>query len=193
MFDHQFFGGLAHDQIALLFMAAAAKAPRRAAVRMPTRVAGITACLLVVVTIIMACYIAHLELTGLRAAGQVIAIRVDAAGLDREPTYYPVIEFAAASGALLRFEDFGGSSPRYRVGDPVPVLYRGDEASLFAIVDRDRSSNLLLPLLPLCAALWFGWPFVRRVRLRLPVMAPGRAAPQAVRGAMRSRRRMMNV
>ncbi|CCD88418.1 conserved protein of unknown function [Bradyrhizobium sp. ORS 285] len=193
MFDHHFLGGLAHDQIALLFMAAAAKAPRRSAVRMSTRVAGISAAILAIATIVMACYIAHMELTGLRATGQVIAIRVDAAGPDREPTYYPVIEFAAASGALLRFEDFGGGSPRYRVGDPVPVLYRGDEASLFAIVDRDRSSNLLLPLLPLCGALWFGWPFVRRIRLRLPAMASGGTASLAVPSAMRSRRRMMNV
>jgi hypothetical protein len=193
MFDHLIFGGPAHGQLALLFVAAAARAPHRHAARMPARLAGLTAAILLAATIVMGGYIARLQLTGLQVEGQVIAIRVDANGPDREPTYYPVIELATASGALLRFEDFGGSSPRYRVGDRVMVRYRGDEASLFAIVDRDHGSNLLLPLLPFGGAVLFSWPFVRRMRSRLRSNPSGRAAPWITLPAARAPRRMMNV
>jgi hypothetical protein len=191
MFDHQLLSVPA--QIALLFMAAAAKAPQRRAVRAPARGAGITALILVVVTVVIAGFIAHLELTGLRAEGRVVAIRPDADGFDREPTYFPVIEFATAAGALARFEDFGASSPRYRVGDRVAVLYRGDETSRFAIVDRDRRSNLLLPLLPFGGAVLLGWPFLRHFRSRVRARTAGRPASRTVRGTARPQRRMMNA
>jgi hypothetical protein len=192
MFDHHFFGGVAHCQIALLFMAAAAKAPPRRASRVPA-LAGITAAILFAATIVTGGYIAGLELTGRRAEGQVIAIRVDDKDLDREPTYYPVIEFATASAMLLHFEDFGGPSPRYRVGDRVTVLYRGDELPGFAIVDRDRSSNLLLPLLPFGGAVLLGLPLVRRVRSRLSSRTTGRLTSE-LRGTLREpNRQMMNV
>lgn len=193
MFDHQLLGVPA--QIALLFMAAAAKAPHRRAKRAPapSPVAGISAAILLAATIVIAGYIAHLELTGLRAEGRVVVVRPDANGLDREPTYYPVIEFATASGALARFEDFGGSSPRYRVGDRVAVLYRGNETSRFAIVDRDRSSNLLLPLLPFGGAVLLGWPFLRRFGARVRARTAGRPASRTMRSAPHPQRRMMNV
>lgn len=193
MFDHQFFGGPAHYQIALLFMAAAAKAPRRRASRGLARLAVGLSAVLLATAIALAMYVIWLELPGLRAEGQVVTIRVNGYDPDREPTYYPVIEFTTASGALVRFEDFGGSSPRYRIGDRVMVRYRGDEALRFAIVDRDRGSNLLLPLLPLCGALWFGWAFLRRIPQRLKARTSGRAAPRRARGAARPQRRMMNV
>ncbi|GLH79422.1 hypothetical protein SSBR45G_43310 [Bradyrhizobium sp. SSBR45G] len=193
MFDHHFFGGAADYQIALLSMAAAAKAPRRRASRMSARLAAIMAAILLATTIALAGYVIRMELTGLRTEGQVVTIRVDADGPGREPTYYPVIEFATASGALLRFEDFGGSSPRYWVGDRVTVRYRSEETSRFAIVDRDRGSNLLLPLLPFCGALWFGWSFVRRMRQRRGSSTSGRAVPRTAAGAARPQRRMMNV
>ncbi|CCD98228.1 conserved membrane hypothetical protein [Bradyrhizobium sp. STM 3809] len=193
MFDYHFLGLAVDGQIALLFTAAAAKAPRRRASRAPARLAGGLAAVLLATAIALAMYVIWLELPGLRTEGEVVTIRVDGYDPGREPTYYPVIEFASASGALVRFEDFGGSSPRYRVGDRVMVRYRGDDASPFAIVERDRGSNLLLPLLPLCGALWFGWPFIRRMPQRLRAGTSGGAAPQAARGAVRPQRRMMNV
>jgi len=192
MFDHQFLGGVADHQIALLFMAAAAKAPPRRASRV-SALASITAAILFAATVVTGGYIARLELTGRRTEGQVIAIRVDDKDLDREPTYYPVIEFVTASAMLLRFEDFGGPSPRYRVGDRVTVLYRGDELPQFAMVDRDRSSNLLLPLLPFGGAVLLGLPLVRRVRSRLSSRTAGRSA-SGLRPALHGPdRRMMNV
>ncbi|CCD91650.1 conserved hypothetical protein [Bradyrhizobium sp. ORS 375] len=193
MFDHHFVGGTAHYDIALLFMTAAAKAPHRRASRAPARLATGLAAVLLATAIALAMYVTWLEMPGLRTEGRVVSIRVDGYDPDREPTYYPVIEFATASGALVRFEDFGGSSPRYRVGDPVMVRYRGEDASRFAIVDRERGSNLLLPLLPLCGAMWFGWPFLRRIPQRLRARRSGRSSPQGMRGAVRPQRRMMNV
>ncbi|CAL79228.1 hypothetical protein BRADO5554 [Bradyrhizobium sp. ORS 278] len=193
MVDHHFLGGTAHYQIALLFMAAAAKAPHRRALRLPERLAASMAAILLVTTIALAAYAIRLELPGLRTEGQVVAVRVEGYEPDREPTYFPVIEFAAISGQIARFEDFGGSSPRYRVGDRVMVRYRGDDSSRFAIVDRDRGSNLLLPLLPLFGALWFGWPFIRRIPQRLKARTTGRATRGTTRGAVRPQRPMMNV
>lgn len=181
MFDHQFFDGPAHDQIALLVRAAVAKASRRHAARVLALLAAIAAAVLLVATIVMAWYVCRLELAGWRTGGQVIAIRVDAGDRDREPIYYPVIEFTTASGARLRFEDFGGSSPRYRVGDRVTVLYRSDEASRFAVVDRGRGSNLLLPLLPFGGAVLAGWLFVHRMWPAPRFRTSGRAAPRMAR------------
>src|SRR3954447_10680869 len=57
MFDHLIFGGPAHGQLALLFVAAAARAPHRHAARMPARLAGLTAAILLAATIVMGGYI----------------------------------------------------------------------------------------------------------------------------------------
>jgi hypothetical protein len=90
--------------------------------------------------------VAQRQATGHRAEGSVVALD-EQSGSDSS-TYYPVVRFVA-DGATVEFKDrVGANPPSYRVGEAVPVLYRGDASANNAIIDRGAWN--WLPAVLLC-------------------------------------------
>jgi len=80
---------------------------------------------------------------GVRVDGEVAGIDSRRSS-DGDTMYYAVVSFTTAEGQKVRFDDkAGGSSPLYRAGDRVKVLYDGTDPTE-AIIDRGMF-NWVLP------------------------------------------------
>jgi Protein of unknown function (DUF3592) len=87
--------------------------------------------------------IARLEMTGVRAPGEVIRLKEESSS--GHYNYFPVVRFRAANNMTVQFKDEVGSNPRsYRVGDKVTVLYLPDNLSK-AMIDRGVLWNWAIP------------------------------------------------
>jgi hypothetical protein len=86
----------------------------------------------------------RLQSTGERAHGTVLfsELKRNLHG----STYYPVVQFATATGSPVQFRDrMGSDPPAYRDGEPVDVLYFADSPATTATIDRGRL-NWLAPI-----------------------------------------------
>jgi hypothetical protein len=130
--------------------------------------------------------IARLEASGLRADGQVIALREEYSSGDdgSDYVYYPVVLYRAASGQTVEFKDNSGSNPpSHRVGDRVTVLYLADNPVGEAIIDAGLLWNAALPAILLIAAVFLSalWFLMRRaVRPELPLPLGGNVKSAAL-------------
>lgn len=95
---------------------------------------GAAGVILVIFGVYQGARIVRLEMTGERAAGEVVRlVEEESSSDDGGSVYYPVVRYHTASGIAVEFKDsIGTNPPAYRGGEHVGVLYSGTEA----IIDR---------------------------------------------------------
>ncbi len=92
-----------------------------------------------------------LQLSGLRARGTVIALR-----LNSSRTYAPRVRFQTNNGDIIEFEGEGSNPPDHHVGEAVEVMYEADRPT-HAIINRGVRNWLMPAVFGLCAvpiAVW---------------------------------------
>jgi hypothetical protein len=109
---------------------------------------AVFAVILVAVGIYQSKKIARLEVSGLRAPGQVVSLKDEysSGGGGGHYSYYAIVRFSTDKNVTLEFKDNVGSNPpSHRPGDKVTVLYLPDNPQREAIIDRGIWWNWAIP------------------------------------------------
>lgn len=96
---------------------------------------GVLSVLMIFTGIFQAQKIFFLELSGLRAEGQVLKENYNHSG--NNFYYYPVVGYETANHQHIEFQDeYGSPSPSHHIGDKVTILYLARAPQKEVVIDR---------------------------------------------------------
>lgn len=126
---------------------------------------GLVAVALLGVGIYQAMDIARLELSGLRAQGEVVRMVAELNSGSSGYTYHAIVRYRTEKNIKVEFKDsIGSNPPSHRPGDKVTVLYLADNPRGHAIIDRGLWWNWAIPAILFLSAALLAWLLVLVLR-----------------------------